>query len=196
MADAEGVAADPFGSSPKLVSDWAHEVLPRQLSDWSFVDFGVGRGRALLVAAQQGYRRIISVKFGKELCEEAEANIAGLPADLTAAARAQIVRANAVDYRLPEGANVIYFSAPFGRRSTEAFVESLSKQYEQARRPILIVYSYAMFEDVFDGCWCLHRLRLPVWPRSTLSPHPIPIYATPEALPRLRLKQTIAAGST
>ena len=70
-------------------------------------------------------------------------------------------------------------------------MESLSKQYEQARRAIVIIYYSSMFEDVFDGCLCLQRLRLP----SPLSPHAIPIYATPEALPRLRLKPTIAAGS-
>ena len=191
MADARGIDTDPYSPSSKPVSDWVHELLTGQLSDWSLIDFGARRGRALLVAAQQGYRRIISVKLDKELCDEVEANIAGLPPDPTAADRAQIVRAKAARHRLPDGANVIYFAAPFGRRSTEAFVESLCEQYEEARRPIVIIYYSSMFEDVFDGCPCLHRLRLP----AILSPHAIPIYATPEALPRLRLKPTIATGS-
>ncbi len=50
--------------------------LPRDvISSSPFVDFGSGKGRALLVAADFAFRRIIGVEFSEELHRIAETNL-------------------------------------------------------------------------------------------------------------------------
>ena len=41
----------------------------------TFVDYGSGKGRALIVAALYGFTKIIGIEFAKELCEISETNI-------------------------------------------------------------------------------------------------------------------------
>jgi SAM-dependent methyltransferase len=43
--------------------------------DTSFVDFGCGKGRVLLVAATYPFRRVIGVEFSNDLCETAGENV-------------------------------------------------------------------------------------------------------------------------
>jgi hypothetical protein len=40
----------------------------RPPQEGAFVDFGCGKGRVLLLAADYGYRRVTGVEFAKELC--------------------------------------------------------------------------------------------------------------------------------
>ena len=50
--------------------------VPDDLSRFTFVDFGSGEGRVLLVAATFPFREVIGIEFAKELHETAESNIA------------------------------------------------------------------------------------------------------------------------
>jgi predicted O-methyltransferase YrrM len=44
--------------------------------DYSFVDFGSGKGRTLLIASELPFKQVIGVEFGEELHLQAERNIA------------------------------------------------------------------------------------------------------------------------
>ncbi|MBZ5489392.1 MAG: class I SAM-dependent methyltransferase [Acidobacteriia bacterium] len=50
-------------------------VVPAALQDFTFIDLGSGKGRALLMAAQYGFKRIIGVEFMPELHRVAQENI-------------------------------------------------------------------------------------------------------------------------
>src|SRR5215831_4326085 len=45
--------------------------LPSDLTDFTFVDFGSGKGRTILHASRLNFTRIIGVEFARELCETA-----------------------------------------------------------------------------------------------------------------------------
>src|SRR6185295_51974 len=51
----------------------AARIDPRQ---YSFIDFGCGKGRALVLAAEHGFKRIIGIEFASSLYELAAHNIA------------------------------------------------------------------------------------------------------------------------
>jgi hypothetical protein len=42
-----------------------------------FVDFGCGKGRALMLAAEHGFRRVVGVEFAHDLCAVAARNLEG-----------------------------------------------------------------------------------------------------------------------
>ena len=51
-------------------------MLPRlKLTDFIFLDFGSGKGRALFVAAEHPFRQIIGVEYSREFHETAMRNV-------------------------------------------------------------------------------------------------------------------------
>jgi len=50
--------------------------LPHDVSSHSFVDYGSGKGRVLLVASDYAFKKIVGVEFSKVLNDVAVANIA------------------------------------------------------------------------------------------------------------------------
>lgn len=49
--------------------------LPTDVSEYVFVDFGSGKGRTLLLAAEFNFKRIIGVEFARELHDTAVKNV-------------------------------------------------------------------------------------------------------------------------
>jgi SAM-dependent methyltransferase len=97
-------------------ADWVRGQIARLPIDharYSFVDFGSGKGRVLLVAAGFPFEEVIGIEFSRELHEIALRNIARFPA---AAARAGAVRSicgDAATFELPRSDLVCYFYNPF-----------------------------------------------------------------------------------
>ena len=50
--------------------------LPRDVSEYTFVDFGSGNGRVLILAAQQSFKATLGVEFSPELHRMATENLA------------------------------------------------------------------------------------------------------------------------
>lgn len=87
--------------------------LPIDPEDFVFVDFGSGKGRILLAAAMQPFRRVIGVEFAPELHETALNNVALFPAALRRAPIEPVLM-DAVEFPLPACDLVCYFGNPFG----------------------------------------------------------------------------------
>ena len=67
-----GVRYQP--STGDLVTEAVHAFALRP-QDHSFVDYGGGKGRVCMVAAQSGFRRVVGVEFSPELCAVARRNM-------------------------------------------------------------------------------------------------------------------------
>lgn len=60
-----------------LIARWEDTLAPAGLrvSDYSFVDLGCGKGRALLLASEFGFRSITGIELNPGLCAAAEQNV-------------------------------------------------------------------------------------------------------------------------
>jgi hypothetical protein len=117
--------------------------------EFSFVDYGSGKGRVLLIAAEFGFREIVGFEFSRELHDIAMANIARLPASMTAEERVHSVHVDASEAQLPEGNLVCYFYNPFGAPILKRVVERLAA-HRQARHRIIVIYVDPRHRKVFD----------------------------------------------
>jgi hypothetical protein len=81
---------------------------------FTFVDFGSGKGRVLLVAASFPFKEVIGIEFSRELHEIALSNIARLPPDLSRAGKVSSIHCEASAFELPDSNLVCYFHNPFG----------------------------------------------------------------------------------
>lgn len=83
------------------------------LEDFSFIDFGAGKGRALILASEFPFRRVIGVEFAEELCTIARRNIA-ISNTSSRSNEVSIICQDAADFVLPDEPLVLFFYNPFG----------------------------------------------------------------------------------
>lgn len=142
-----------YEPSPSLTFKRLLKRLPADLRDFTFVDFGCGKGRTLIAAHPFGFKRIVGVEFSHELCEIARANVARLGLEV------EVVEGDAVEFAIPDGPCVLYFYNPFDAPVLERVVANVERSWRTTPRKLFVVYLNAM-ENArqFEHVDCL-RLR-------------------------------------
>ena len=80
----------------------------------TFIDFGSGKGRALVLAADHGFARVVGVEMFASLCDEARDNIESYRSKRgDNRSRIEVVCTDATRYALPDGDLFCYFYNPF-----------------------------------------------------------------------------------
>ena len=88
-------------------------ALPDLPAQREFLDYGSGKGRALVLAAEAGFRRVTGIEFAPALHEAAQANIAAYRRRRPAAPPLEARLADATDVDPPRAAAVLFFYNPF-----------------------------------------------------------------------------------
>jgi SAM-dependent methyltransferase len=116
----------------------------------AFVDFGCGKGRVLLLAADYGFRRVTGVEFAKELCEIARDNVAryrrktGIQTDI------RIVEGDAVEYEVQDDENVFFLSNPFSAALVEKVAKNIARSLTSKGRRGLIIYNNPLWSEAIE----------------------------------------------
>lgn len=178
-------------ATPRLILDWMYALLPADLSGWCFVDYGAGRGRVLIEAAQKPFAKVIGVEFAKELWTIANHNLGALPADVVQAGGVEILLDDATRIDMPHLPSIGFLFNPFQSQTLRKVLSRITKCYAEQPRPIILAYLNPVEAKVFEEFPQLVRCHLPLTARAKfalLSPYRLEIYATREAMPCLRLK--------
>ena len=126
---------------------WALSRIPFPEQEIVFVDFGAGRGRAVAAAASRRFKRVIGVEFDQKLVEAARKNIAGMKA--RKAGEVLIHAGDAMEFMLPDDANVIYFFNPFEGETLACVTAKLKAfQAEKQRELFVIFFNHKHFEHL------------------------------------------------
>ncbi len=121
----------------KLLND-LEDTIEAKLNRELFVDYGSGKGAAIIHAKELGFKRAIGVEFAKELHEIAQRNIQKLNLkDVTS------IYADATTYLLPNDISVIYFFNPFDEVVMEKVVENIVAQKESFKGDVYLIYGNA-----------------------------------------------------
>jgi hypothetical protein len=180
LADAdpiEGVeVAGTYLYLPTFADDFYRMMdrLPVDPSTLTFVDYGSGKGKVLLLASHLPFRRVIGIEFMRQLHETAVANLARYRNDAVRCTDVQVVCADATSYRLPLGELVVFLFDPFSADVLSRTVAQIVASWAERPRTIFVAYlrmdDPAVFLDtgVFDlvdtlelrqGRFCLFRTR-------------------------------------
>lgn len=157
-------------------SDWrALTKALRQLKpngDDVLIDIGSGKGRALLVAGEFEFARVIGLELSAEMNAVAEAAIARNRARLRPKEYA-LVTADVLEYELPDDVTIVYMYCPFVGDIFINFLDRLLAFVDRTDRPIRLVYNYPFHHpqlietgrvevlDVVSACWPARSLTLP-----------------------------------
>jgi len=108
--------------------------------DYTFVDFGSGKGRALLLASAFEFRRILGLEFSPELHSIAEENIRRYR---SATQKCHDIRSLNVDfasYALPPEASVLFFFHPCRIRVLSDVMTGIGQSLLSCPRPLYVAY--------------------------------------------------------
>jgi SAM-dependent methyltransferase len=114
---------------------------PETLGEFTFVDLGCGKGRALLVAAQYPFHSIVGVELYEDLCRVAKTNTAARP-------QISIVQDDAATVVYPQTPLVVYLYHPFLAPVLRKVLKNLEQQYMQAPRQIYLLYANPSYPRV------------------------------------------------
>lgn len=122
------------------------------LTDYTFIDFGSGKGRTLLLASDFPFKSIIGVEFGEELHRHAVSNI--LRYKPKHAAQIESIHLDATQFLIPDGPLVFYFFDPFDAFVLRQVLDNIRRAAAASKRKIFIVYLYLQneSENVIKEC--------------------------------------------
>lgn len=110
------------------------------------VDYGSGKGQALLIAGRLPYRRVVGVEFAEDLHEEAEANLAAARSRLRCA-DVSSVATDVLEWEVPDDLTTVFLYSPFIGELFHQSMERLFASYDRAPRPLRLVYDYPWEHD-------------------------------------------------
>lgn len=117
---------------------------------FTFVDYGSGKGRVLLLAARYPFRRVIGVEMSAALNDVAAANVEAFGRGGSLAAPIELHCADAREFPVPDGDLVAYFYNPFDELVLREVWEKLRKSLRLAPRELAVVYINPAHRHVFD----------------------------------------------
>jgi SAM-dependent methyltransferase len=117
--------------------------------EWAFVDFGCGKGRVLMMAAEYGFRRVVGVEISRALSVVAQDNAKKFAAVRPSAAPIEVHRGDARAVELPSGDTVLHFYHPFGAAVLTDVIAHVGRSLERDPRRLRIVY-LAAFQEALD----------------------------------------------
>ena len=129
-----------FMSVPPRTFLRAVNAVPAVLDTLTFVDFGCGKGRALLLAAMKPFRRAIGVEHAPELAAIAENNLRCYKGPRLCG-DTRVVRADPAKFHLPLDPCLIFFLGPFeDPASLGAVLANVRASLRRRSRPLYAIY--------------------------------------------------------
>jgi hypothetical protein len=153
-----GVTGRAYFATEPWLFEQIMQALPIDFSIFTFVDLGAGKGRALLMAADYPFQRIVGVEFMPDLCQATQENIAGYSSDRQKCQQIEVRCMDARDFQFPTGPLVVYLFNPFSEPTFATVLENLRNSVEQAPRPVYIAYRFTEFEGLLAESGWLEKI--------------------------------------
>lgn len=117
-------------------------------NQFTFVDLGSGKGRALLMASDYPFRKILGVELLPALHQIALDNLARYRSDSQKCFSLESVCADATTYAIPEGPLVLYLFNPFPESGLRRAISNLEQDLRKTPRPLHVLYHNPQLESV------------------------------------------------
>lgn len=135
--------------SPEMFAGMLAHLDIGRFEDFTFVDIGSGKGRALFLAAEYPFKKIIGVEFARELHETAEKNIATYSNPAQKCRALQSVCGDGATFPMPAGPVLCFINNPFGEPLMRKLADHLVADLMRSPRPFFLAYLHANHARVF-----------------------------------------------
>lgn len=118
------------------------------LREFTFIDIGSGKGRALLMAADYPFRRILGIELLPELHRVAKENIAQYKSDSQQCFAIDCLLGDACEFVFPAEPTVLYLFNPLPESRLTRMVRNLEHSLQEHPRPVFVLYHNPLLEHV------------------------------------------------
>jgi SAM-dependent methyltransferase len=120
--------------------------------EYSFVDYGSGMGRILLLASEFPFRSVHGVELSKRLHCAATENIRRFRSPRQKCTDIRSTLIDAAEFELPDGPLVLFFFNPFDDVVLAEVLDQVERSLRDNDRRIVILYYNPVHQHVTDGC--------------------------------------------
>src|SRR5581483_3777715 len=128
----EAVSSALFGEAIAQISE--------PLDDFIFIDFGSGKGRALLLATECAFKKVTGVEFSSDLHQVALQNIETYKRRTGSSKMIESICMDATSYEIPADKGVYYFFNPFDEIILERVINNIETSLRANPRTVYILY--------------------------------------------------------
>jgi hypothetical protein len=151
-----------YGNAYEPITSWAFEqvmtAIPIRYEDFTFTDFGSGRGKAVLLATEYPLRRIVGIELSAELHQVAENNLRTFKSARRRCWNVELRNGDALEYPLPEEPTIFFLYNPFEEQVMTPLIERIGQSLRKAPRPTIVLYDTPRHANLWDQCGFLKRL--------------------------------------
>jgi len=108
---------------------------------YTFVDYGCGKGRVLLVASQFPFRRIVGLEFVPQLAEIARRNVGRYRGLRRRCQDIQVITGDAAEFELPPEPALLYFFSPFSTPVMNNVFNKIESSLEKHPRELMVLFT-------------------------------------------------------
>ena len=137
--------------------------IPARLEQFVFVDFGAGKGKALLIAALFPFRKVIGVEFSEELVNIARANVLSFRGAARACGEIELAHTDAAQFTIPGDPAVLYFYNPFREPVMRQVLSNVEQSLQQNPRLLFIVYVNPELADLIEKMRIFRKIESGDW---------------------------------
>ena len=169
-----------YKPTPNSVFKWAlAAVAEEDIGRMSFVDYGAGKGRVMLLASQYPFTQVGGIEFAEELHDNATMNIAQFPRSRMKCRNVECVLDDVVNITPLDGEAVHYFFNPFGPEIFAGVLKGIVASYHTRPRRLYVILIDIDAGELMHKTGVFQEVKLPAAERmqaQTLSPYTIAVY--------------------
>jgi len=126
--------------------------------EFTFIDIGSGKGRALLMAADYPFRRILGIELLPELHRVAKANIGKYKSDSQQCFAIDCILGDASEFVFPPEPTVLYLFNPLPESGLVRMISNLQRSLREHPRPVFVLYHNPLLEHVLTRSAAFKRI--------------------------------------
>ena len=126
--------------------------------EFTFIDIGSGKGRALLMASAYPFRQILGIELLPELNEIAQDNIRRFASSAQRCPKVETRCADATTFQFPSDPLVVYLFHPLPAAGFTKVMTNLEISWRERPRPMHVVYANPVFEHMLENWPGIHKV--------------------------------------
>ena len=155
--------ANKYAPTPRFLFRRALRHVQVDYDKFVFIDFGCGKGKALLLASELPFKQIIGIELSSKLIRVAEDNLRSYLSRPRECNGVQLACMDATEYQIPYEPAIYYFCNPFGTEVMHKVLENIRLSLAEAPREVYVVYLNPELQSLLDESGFLAPIKRTTW---------------------------------
>ncbi|MDQ2834242.1 MAG: class I SAM-dependent methyltransferase [Acidobacteriota bacterium] len=144
-----------YGMAPSrfrwILDFWIDDCTHSSIEQYTFVDLGCGKGRAVMMASEFPFLEVIGVELHPGLAGTARQNVALWQRTHPASATMRILHQDATEFIFPAGPCLLYLFNPFAAPVVDRLIDNIEAQFADRPGTLDLIYFNPECGDLLDA---------------------------------------------